>query len=391
MFDLPDAKRIRRADLNRSGSSTPSSSRSASLSNITGNGPSADNEARIALLQAKLAALLGPVEFDSPVEQQLKTRDGSDNGKADKEDRRAKDVIKREKRRPKANEDVSMKADTDHTSNQESDTDTDIDTGSTSSPTNPNPDAEPSKQNQEEEQEYDFLLFRPPPTTSTSHQTQLQPQKIILSTTDELSGTGRILRPRPREFYISPKAAGDRKAQLESVAVTGDDILAERGRRHWGLEVPWRVRVLRPDGTLLISKGRYIAGETKPSPNSHGTGPSSQGPTLDLNIPLIPPLSSNPNSSIHSSSPHSKSKIKTKPNKKRRIILREKKRKREAAEAARKKDRESKEEAEREKRTRRNREKKVKRRLKEKAKKLEGEAGGGGDGEGGEGGDEEVA
>lgn len=68
----------------------------------------------------------------------------------------------------------------------------------------------------------------------------------------------------------------------------------------------------------------------------------------------------------------------TKPNKKRRIILRERERVKMVKQEEKKRMESEKEEKEREKRTRRNREKKVKRKLKEKAKK----AGvGGGDGE----------
>ncbi|PVH73138.1 hypothetical protein DL98DRAFT_538579 [Cadophora sp. DSE1049] len=357
MFDLPDAKRIRRADLNRSRSSSPSSPSENSTSQRNAD---KDEEARTALLQAKLAALLGPVEFDTPVEQQLNSRDGRESRKAEKEDRAAKERSKRKKRRTEGEDDMDMDihSDTDHTSNSASDSDT-------SSPRHPSRSPIPSNQDQDQEQEYDFLLF---------HSQSNQPsQKIILTTADELSGTGRILRPRPREFYIAPKTTGEKKNGFENIAVSGEDILAEKGRRHWGLEVKWRVRVLKPDGTILTSKGKELAGGktiSKQDANGSTSTPSTQDPTL--NTPLVPlaPDQAKPDT------------LRTKPNKKRRILIREKRRKREAAEQARKREKESKEEAEREKRTRRNREKKVKRRLKEKAKKAEA-----GDGAGGDGGD----
>lgn len=86
---------------------------------------------------------------------------------------------------------------------------------------------------------------------------------------------------------------------------------------------------------------------------------------------------------------------KSKPNKKRRILLRDRQKKKDIAEEARRKERDAKEEAEREKRTRRNREKKVKRKMreKEKARKVdvEGEGSGevgGGNGSGSVGGDD---
>jgi hypothetical protein len=60
---------------------------------------------------------------------------------------------------------------------------------------------------------------------------------------------------------------------------------------------------------------------------------------------------------------------KTKPGKKRRIILREKARRKQSIEETKRVERERREEAERLKRTRRNREKKVKRKMKMKASK----------------------
>ncbi len=123
-------------------------------------------------------------------------------------------------------------------------------------------------------------------------------------------------------------------------------MLAWREKRAWGLEVPWRVRTIRVTSLPKPSKSK-----SKPA----GTA-SEIASEVRLDAVIGVEVSE-------------EGKKKTKPSKKRRIILREKARKRSAAEEARRKIAESKEEAEREKKTRRNREKKVKRKMKEKAKK----------------------
>jgi hypothetical protein len=102
-------------------------------------------------------------------------------------------------------------------------------------------------------------------------------------------------------------------------------------RRNWGLEVPWRVRIIT---TSSLPAKR-----------------SNDEVLVDVNT-LREPESR-----------------KTKPGKKRRILLREKRRKKESIVARKRAEQERREEAEREKKTRRNREKKVKRKMKEKAKK----------------------
>ncbi|KAK0101184.1 hypothetical protein ONS95_012835 [Cadophora gregata] len=352
MFDLPDAKRVRRVDLNRSRSTSPSIS---SETDPTQRNADIDAEdARTALLQAKLAALLGPVEFDTPVRSGLGSGAGKDgNGGVDAGT--SGDTERADNRQRKEHADKGNKrrktAEEEKGGDSNGDIAMDSDSGSDTSSNDNNPQPLPSTPPQDQDQEYDFILFQPPSNQSQSSHSH----KIILSTSDEPTGTGRILRPRPREFYIVPKATGEKKTQFNSAAVTGLDILADKGKRHWGLEVGWRVRVLRRDGVLLPPSSLSL---NKP----HTTLKSTISKPFNLPDPTIP------------ENPHTK---RTKPNKKRRIILREKKRKRELAEEARRKEREGKEEAEREKRTRRNREKKVKKRLKEKARKA---GGGGGDG-----------
>jgi hypothetical protein len=109
--------------------------------------------------------------------------------------------------------------------------------------------------------------------------------------------------------------------------------------RNWGLEVPWRVSVIRMSGKWKDAGGKELRGREK------GMEGDEEGK-------------------------------RKRPGKKRRIILRERKKKsvedaekRKLEEERKRVEREAREEMEREKRTKRNREKKVKRKMKEKMKK----------------------
>ncbi|KAL2067666.1 hypothetical protein VTL71DRAFT_15762 [Oculimacula yallundae] len=312
MFDLPDAKRIRRSDLNRSRSSSPSSDISQTEANAT-------------LLQAKLAAIYGPIEYDVPLASTEAKRDGWEDVHA-----RERVAGKKESQRKQERD-----GDTDSNSTSENEEET------TTSLLARNPSPTPS------EHEYEFSLFRPSHTSTAINQPHSQ--TIILSSSPG-PREGRILSSRPLSHFIAKKADGKRKAELQYAAVSGEQVLQGRERRAWGLEVQWRVRVLR-DGVLSVNvkPGQSAEGDQWPSSGSTTTA------LRDIEVG-------------GKSKPH-------KPNKKRRIFLRTQARKREIAEEARKKARAGKEEAEKEKRTRLNRAKKVKRRLKEKAKKAEGGGG----------------
>lgn len=156
-------------------------------------------------------------------------------------------------------------------------------------------------------------------------------QKIVLNDEhEESSGAGGFLRLRdPRVFFVE-RAVGDRKARFEAVAVSGEEVKQNSGKRAWGLEVPWRVRVLRVTEKGTIQPSTFDANEDE-----------ADGEDIK----------------------------KRRPGKKRRVILRCRKKLRDEMAKKRQLDLESKQEAEKEKRTRKNREKKVKKRLKEKAKK----------------------
>ncbi|KAH8821430.1 hypothetical protein F5884DRAFT_86700 [Xylogone sp. PMI_703] len=161
-------------------------------------------------------------------------------------------------------------------------------------------------------------------------------QKIVLKD-EEVLGDGGFVRTRDASFYIQEKATGDRKRQIDAMAVSGEDILRGTEKRYFGWEVPWRVTVIRT---------------------------STKNPDLSLKDQGI-------QSAVEGK--------KKKPGKKRRILLRVRTKKKAEMQEKKIAEMEAKEAALKEKKTRRNREKKVKRKLKEKAKKAAstGESGAG--------------
>jgi len=146
---------------------------------------------------------------------------------------------------------------------------------------------------------------------------------------------GFVVPKRNPKYYFAEKAVGERKWRFEAAALTGEQVRELSKQRAWGLEVPWRVTVLKTAG-----KSKGVA------------------PTIPAEGQVVV-----------DSGDETKRK---RPGKKRRVILRQRKKKKEELEAKKKREKELKDETEKEKRTRRNREKKVKRKMKEKAKKAEG-------------------
>lgn len=181
------------------------------------------------------------------------------------------------------------------------------------------------------EQEFEFRLFSTAPGTS-GNEGGGAAQTILLVNEDQDVGDGAfVVRERNRGYYFAEKAHGEKQLGFNIMALSGEEVLSRAKRRAWGLEVPWRVSVLK----VVEKKGTREAVEL--------VGIDGEG---DLK--------------------------RKRPGKKRRILLRERKKSREKLQEQKKAEKEKKEEAEREKRTRRNREKKVKRKMKEKAKKAGG-------------------
>lgn len=175
----------------------------------------------------------------------------------------------------------------------------------------------------EEEQGFEFRLF--------SNSTNTSAARVVLEPEEDNDGGGTFIRKdRDKNYYFATPATGDRKTGFETMAVSGETILAWRNIRARGLEVPWRVK------TIKI----HSSSKLKPDGSTQVTVIVDDG---------------------------EKDRKKCKPNKKRRVILREKQRKKEKLEEEKRKRNEGKEAAEREKKTRLNRAKKVKRKEKQKA------------------------
>ena len=171
----------------------------------------------------------------------------------------------------------------------------------------------------EDEHEFEFRMF-----SGGAH-------KIVLCE-DEGMGDGAFVNLRDPRIFAVPRAVGQRKAEFDQTAMSGEDVLDGAKRRAWGLEVPWRVKVLKIIGS-----------------------PTSQ--IMNITVKMVQENTSG---------------RRTKPNKKRRIILRENAKKAEELARRTKLEEQNKEEADKEKRSRKNREKKLKKRAKEKASKATG-------------------
>lgn len=193
---------------------------------------------------------------------------------------------------------------------------------------------------------FEFRLFRDeaPSHTVVIQQNEDKPGAL---------GAGGFVVPRkPDSCYIAAAPDAAALANLRHSAVSSDFLLADAGRRRWGLERPWRVLRISVSGKPL--KDAWST-ETKEDDDAD-------------------------------------TKKKRRPGKKRRIMLRTRvKAEKEKAEAARK-FAETKEEHLKAKKQRLNREKKHKRRAKDKEKKAAaGTTGGDGSSVVGQGGDVEMA
>ena len=170
-----------------------------------------------------------------------------------------------------------------------------------------------------DEQEFEFRMF-----SGGAH-------KIVLRE-DEGMGDGAFVNLRDPRIFAVPPAVGQRKAEFDHTAMTGEEVMEGSRRRAWGLEVPWRVTVLKVTGS-----------------------PTSQVTNIVVNVAR-----------------ENATGKKTKHNKKRRIILRERAKKAEELARCAMLEKQNREEADKEKRSRKNREKKLKKRAKDKAIKAVG-------------------
>ncbi|KAF9881293.1 hypothetical protein CkaCkLH20_01443 [Colletotrichum karsti] len=184
MFELPDAKRVRREDLGGSDSEDEAPSRDE--------GQDAE---LLAKLHARMAGMLdlGSIEQPAPTPKKkttqvppaTKTTAASSDDSSDDDDEVAEDK-----------------------------------------------DAEMTEAVAAEPEEFEFRLFSTAPAT-----------KIALVDEDELAfeGEGDMVRKRPLSYYLALEATPEEQAGFEEAAVSGEDVLERAKQRWWGMETPWRV------------------------------------------------------------------------------------------------------------------------------------------------------
>ncbi len=202
---------------------------------------------------------------------------------------------------------------------------------------------------------FEFCLFAPTPKTAatagagegTEGEGKPKVQKIMLSHSDdedEERGEGALLRRRGDGWWMA-KITVEQKAQFKGVEVTPQMIQRWREQRHFGMERPWRVTVVRTgmDDGEIARAARAMEKER-----------AQAGDKMDREA----------------------GKSKTKPNKKKRILLRQRERAAtEAVEAEKirlEKQREEKMAKDEDwavKRSARNRERKIKKKAREKRNK----------------------
>ncbi|KAL7797563.1 hypothetical protein V8C37DRAFT_369927 [Trichoderma ceciliae] len=184
MFEVPDAKRVRREDLRASDESSWSESEE-----------DAELEAR---LNTQIAKSLGLDESayrapESQISLPVFTRPQAGGKKED--------------------EGLS------------SDADTEPKTPAEDSPTNDGGEAE--------DESYTFRLFS---TTGPA-------PKVVLENNDKVE-EGKLIRGRPLSYYLVTDASPEKQQQYETAAVSGEDVIARSKVRAWGLELPWRVTTI---------------------------------------------------------------------------------------------------------------------------------------------------
>ncbi|OTA08101.1 hypothetical protein A9Z42_0090390 [Trichoderma parareesei] len=64
--------------------------------------------------------------------------------------------------------------------------------------------------------------------------------KVVLEDYDK-EVEGKILRGPPLSYYLATDVSPEKKHEYEVAAVSGEDVLARSKVRHWGLEMPWKV------------------------------------------------------------------------------------------------------------------------------------------------------
>ncbi|KAL7949074.1 hypothetical protein V8C42DRAFT_313173 [Trichoderma barbatum] len=185
MFELPDAKRVRREDLHSSDESSWSESEG-----------DAELKAR---LNAQIAKSLGLDEnaFRAPKPQDILPV-----------------PIKPQ---------VNGKKEEDEPSSD-----------SESEPSTPADESMSAHGGEAEDEAYLFRLFS----------TAGPAPKVVLENYDKVV-EGKLLRGKPLSYYLVTDLSSEKKHQYEMAAVSGEDVIAQSKVRAWGLELPWRVKNIK--------------------------------------------------------------------------------------------------------------------------------------------------
>ena len=194
-----------------------------------------------------------------------------------------------------------------------------------------------ARQDEPDNQVYDFRLFSA--AAKDGHtKSSLAPQKIILEAEHDhvsllgetiIHGDGGFLREgKDPRIWTRPRASGQRLAQIQFSTISGENVLQESKRRNWGLEVPWRVKIV---------KQKFVSG--------NGLG------DISTSIAAV-----------------EECKKRKKPGKKRRMVLRMRVKKLEEERSRQEEETKQREEADKQRRMQKNREKKIKQKKRAKAK-----------------------
>ncbi|PTB41970.1 uncharacterized protein TrAFT101_008927 [Trichoderma asperellum] len=199
MFEVPDAKRVRREDLQASDESSWSESE-----------PDAELEAR---LNAQIARSLGLDEsaFSAPKPQ----------------------ITLPVVTKPQV---VGKKEDEELDSDEESE------------PKTPAEGSQVKEDGEDEDEVYAFRLFSaagPAP-------------QVVLENTNRVV-EGKMIWGRPLSYYLVTDLSPEKKQQYEMAAVSGEDVIERSKGRAWGLELPWRVQTIKVTRKAGRQKGETVA------------------------------------------------------------------------------------------------------------------------------------
>ncbi|KAI0457035.1 hypothetical protein F5B21DRAFT_107489 [Xylaria acuta] len=98
-----------------------------------------------------------------------------------------------------------------------------------------------------EEEAFTFRLFRDEALTHTVVLTNDEDPAA-------LGDGGFVVPSRPRSYYVASPPSPRKVSEYRSVAVSAEYVLADAKRRRWGLEKPWRVTHITPNSNPASPK-----------------------------------------------------------------------------------------------------------------------------------------